>query len=518
VNRSSHPQPLLLLAIALLFAPLAWGESQRVVLHPCIIKGVQPSEVAPLQQACFEEINRNAVGVVPSADVVKQLGSLEAHCGSNASSRELKKPRACLGRLATATKAEHAVLITFVLDKERVTSISGSVFDRRGKELGTVSLAANEIPGPLKSAPNRDGWVSTALERLFTSPRIKEQLPGFLDVKRYSGLSISMPEENAVVPVGQKVPVRSRLQVLPLLWPLYPARLELTVRGSNGTSVGLTEQTAEEGVYSTEWTPTEEGEYIIQAAHAGAGDPVQVRVKVLSRCKDYCKEYEVCTRSGCSPCSSGLSILTPAPDAVVPVGREVPVQAELAMIQSPQCEQVLRPKELDFTVTRSGGEVKSAKLNPQQDGRYDYGWTPETPGEYTLQAAGAGQQSTMVRVRVQVKETRSLKPWAVASWITAGGAGVAAGLFGYQSLDAHSKLGNEYKDGAAPTAERKQEIVGLRDNFERNRLVASVSAGVGVAAAVVGTLLWTSGEEPSKPSTASLSVGPGGVGIHVLLP
>ncbi|MFY0571043.1 hypothetical protein ACN28E_45420 [Archangium lansingense] len=500
-----------------MFAPLALGQTQRVVLHPCIIKGVEPSQVESFEKACFEEINRNAVGVVPTDEVSAQLGvqAIKLDCAPvNASSKDLKKPQACLRRLATATKAERAVLVTLDLNENGVTAISGHVFDRKGKELGKVSLAANQIPGPSKSIPNRDGWVSLALEQLFTSASISQQLPGFLDVKRYSGVSILTPEDKAVVTVHEKVPVKAQLQVRQRLWPLYPEQLDLTVTLSKGASVALTNQVTKDGVYSTgvystEWTPSVVGEYIIQASHTGAGEPTRVQVTVVPPCPEDCAEYGVCTMQGCHPCVSALSILTPKQDQVVTLGQEVSVQAALAVSKLPPCENFQPPQELVLTVAMSGGVAGTGKLNHQQDGVYSYSWKPDAAGEYFLQASGAKQQST--KVRVLVKEPKKV----VVPWIVAGVGAATAGVFGVLSLDAYNKLDNEYKDGAAPTPDRRDEIVALRNNYQTYLVVAGVGAGVGVGAAVVGLIL---GKREEPPKTASLSIGPGGVGLRVLLP
>ncbi|MCY1081551.1 hypothetical protein [Archangium lansingense] len=461
------------------------------MLHPCIIKGVEASKRAVLQTACFAEINRNAVGVVPANEVVKQfkVDANRSQCRSDTGSP------ACLGRVATATKAQRAVLITLDLNETGVTAISGRVFDSQGNELGKESLAASQIPGPSKFKPDRAGWISIALAQLFTSPNISKHLPGFLDVKRYSGVPILTPEQNAGVMVDEKVPVQARLQVIQGLWPLYPERLDLTVTPSGA----LPNQVMEEGVYSTEWTPSEVGEYIIQASHAGVGKPTQVTVTVIQ-------------------CTSGLSILTPSQDQVVMLGQEVSVRAELAMNKLPLCEKFQPPQELGLSVARSGGDARTEKLNRQQDGVYSFSWKPDADGEYFLQADGARQRSTPVRVLVMREgggDDDKKPKKVVVPWIVAGVSAATAGVFGVLSLDAYNKLDNEYKDGAAPTPDRRDEIVALRNNYQTYLVVAGVSAGVGVGAAVVGLIL---GKREEPPKTASLSVGPGGVSLRVLLP
>ncbi|HYO67014.1 MAG TPA: hypothetical protein VEU33_13120, partial [Archangium sp.] len=130
-----HPSPRpLLLALGLLLAPAASAQTDFVALHPCAIVGEKDkNKVQDHQATCATEIARGDVQLVPS-DLVRAFLDNEP----KKSCAPAKKPAECLGRLATATQASRAVLIT--LDPGQLTRVSGLVVNPRGEVVDQKSV------------------------------------------------------------------------------------------------------------------------------------------------------------------------------------------------------------------------------------------------------------------------------------------------------------------------------------------------------------------------------------------
>jgi hypothetical protein len=107
VNPQPSSRPALLLVLGFLLVPSAWAQTDLVALHPCVITDVRDKQqVDDLQHICDTEIARDVQRVPP--EQVRAFLDKEA----KGSCARAKKPAECLGRLATATQASRAVLIT----------------------------------------------------------------------------------------------------------------------------------------------------------------------------------------------------------------------------------------------------------------------------------------------------------------------------------------------------------------------------------------------------------------------
>ncbi|QRN97513.1 PQQ-like beta-propeller repeat protein [Archangium violaceum] len=91
-------------------------------------------------------------------------------------------------------------------------------------------------------------------------------------VPRYSALVVT-PEEGSLVG-GGPISVRAELRVGTGLAPLFPDTLRFSVvRGDGGSGGTLSQVARSEGVYTTQWTPPGEGEFLLTAAYPGDGGP-----------------------------------------------------------------------------------------------------------------------------------------------------------------------------------------------------------------------------------------------------
>ncbi|WP_375773433.1 hypothetical protein NR798_22000 [Archangium gephyra] len=506
--RSSH-----LLVITLLLSPLAWGQPkpESVVLHPCVVTGEAgfkpaPSDIKSLQGACVSAVQASVAEVV-SPDEVRMLPPRVKDGCASEQNRE-----SCLGELATSSGANRAVLVTLTVSKKEITSIEGIVVNAGGEVLYRQKLTVDkELSAPKDSkkrapkvfAPSAVGELS------------KQMRPHLLGAKRYSELRLEKPAQNSVVSGGE-VLVEARLVLRKGVQdpPLERQQLVFTVARSGGeASTTLAQEVAEKGKFSAVWTPTEAGNYLIQVASPAGGLSATVRVKVVPECPQGCKEQQLCTMKGCVDCYS-LSLQKPAQGAEFKVSEKVAVEARLEMREA--CTQSA-PGQLDLTVARSdGGAPTALTLKETEKGAYSAEWTPAEAGEYTLQPVAGG-----VRTTVRVKADRT---WKTPVAYTSAGVGVAAGLlagfFAIQAGNAHGDLAKFYENGDAPPPSRVDEVAGLRKDIERNRTLALVSGGAGVGLVGVGAILWfiDKPSETKAPGTASLSIGPGSVRLHVLLP
>ncbi|WP_309894399.1 hypothetical protein [Archangium sp.] len=110
--------------------------------------------------------------------------------------------------------------------------------------------------------------------------------------------------------------------------------------------------------------------------------------------------------------------------------------------------------------------------------------------------------------------------------VTYAGAGVAgaglvlAGVFTFLGNDTIQQSNTYYEGGNLPSLGQLPQVYELRQKASTQRTIAAVSAAVGgLALAGTGVQLWLKhrGATP-PPGTTALSVGPGGVSVHVLLP
>jgi hypothetical protein len=89
---------------------------------------------------------------------------------------------------------------------------------------------------------------------------------------RFSELVVT--PSNGTVVDGGTLPVRAELRVSPGYAANFPATLNIGVaRGDGGTVASLPTTTEGEGVYTTEWNPSEEGSYRLTAAYPEDGGP-----------------------------------------------------------------------------------------------------------------------------------------------------------------------------------------------------------------------------------------------------
>jgi len=168
---------------------------------------------------------------------------------------------------------------------------------------------------------------------------------------------------------------------------------------------------------------------------------------------------------------------------------------------------------------------------------------PPTAAQPTLPEAQADAQQPVLTPPVlpssESKPAQSL-PRTERTWMTpvayasAGAGVVAAGLavfFGIQSNSAANRFNTLYANAERPEGsdlplpkdELITELQQLRQQVGTQRTLSGVSAGVGAALVGAGAALWfidrpeAPAEKPG-PGSASLSIGPGGVGLRVLLP
>jgi len=129
VKLHSSSRPTLFLALGLLLAPAARAaepapaRTDPVALHPCAVTGEKNKDkLQDYQTACATEIAPGGeVQLVPPDQVLAFLDKEPRKSCALA-----KVPAECLGRLATATQASRAVLIT--VSPGQLTRVSGTVY------------------------------------------------------------------------------------------------------------------------------------------------------------------------------------------------------------------------------------------------------------------------------------------------------------------------------------------------------------------------------------------------------
>lgn len=130
------------------------AQSDLVALHPCAIVGEKNKDKIPdYQAACATEIARGDVQLVPSEQVRSFLDK-----EPRKSCAQTKKPSECLGRLATATQASRAVLIT--VNPGQLTRVSGLVVNPGGEVVDQKSIQIRSRGQP------QEELLRTALTRL----------------------------------------------------------------------------------------------------------------------------------------------------------------------------------------------------------------------------------------------------------------------------------------------------------------------------------------------------------------
>ncbi|QRN98631.1 hypothetical protein JRI60_06185 [Archangium violaceum] len=162
MKQSPSSRPTLLLTLGLLLAPAARAQTDLVALHPCAIVGEKDKNtVQDLQATCATEIARSDVQLVSSDQVRAFLDKdKDAKSSKNPSNSctHARKPTECLGRLAAATQASRAVLITVI--PGQLTRVSGLVVDPKGEVLDQKSIQIRSRGQPQVEL------VRTAISRL----------------------------------------------------------------------------------------------------------------------------------------------------------------------------------------------------------------------------------------------------------------------------------------------------------------------------------------------------------------
>jgi hypothetical protein len=154
MKQSSSSRPTLLLALGLLLAPAARAQTDFVALHPCAIVGEKDkNKVQDLQATCATEIARSDAQLV-SSDQVSAFLDKE----TKGSCTLAKKPSECLGKLATATQASRAVLITVA--PGQLMRVSGLVVNPKGEVVDQKSIQIRSRGQP------QGELVRTAITRL----------------------------------------------------------------------------------------------------------------------------------------------------------------------------------------------------------------------------------------------------------------------------------------------------------------------------------------------------------------
>ena len=128
--------------------------------------------------------------------------------------------------------------------------------------------------------------------------------------------------------------------------------------------------------------------------------------------------------------------------------------------------------------------------------------------------------ATSLKDRVKPPAGRTLwTPVAYGAGAVGVAAGIAAVVFGVQASNDYDTLAAKYANGAAPSPGELNEVVALRESIARKRELSTAGAigGALLLGSGVAIWLWDSPGD-SRPGKVSLTVGPGGVGLHGRLP
>lgn len=321
--------------------------------------------------------------------------------------------------------------------------------------------------------------------------------------------------------------VRLQATLKPCSGTPLPNELRFNVTRVEGGEWGvLGRQTQEKpGSYAVDWKPGDDGKYRIEVSADTPGKTKkEVTVTVVTSCTPACDAAShACSRSGeCVPAFS-LVIVAPTQETKLVRGEMTSVQARLERTLAAKSPY---PEQLTLQVTRGEGEAQTpiilSRTETAEDGKfstYSNLWMSAETGEYTLKVQVGG-----LSAEKKVKVGRS---WKTEAYIAAGvGSAALVGgvVLGILAGNASGKLEAEYQNGAAPTPDRAAEVGALRDDVKLYRNGAIACAGLAVVGGGVAALLWPSGQpsgaqaKTASPGSASLSIGPGGVGLQVLLP
>ena len=203
MNSHHSSRSTLLLALGLLLTPAAQAQTEVIALHPCHLAGEKNPQVLEETQAmCAAELARDEVQLVRS-DEVRAILDKEPKKSCVVS----KKPAECLGRLATATNAGRAVLIT--ITPGQLTRVSGLVVDPKGELLDQKSIQMRSRGEPPAKT------IRTAVSRLI------EQL-NLVPVK-LAPLVEQQPTPPAPVEAPPPAPTTGTAQVEPPMQSAPPA-------------------------------------------------------------------------------------------------------------------------------------------------------------------------------------------------------------------------------------------------------------------------------------------------------
>jgi hypothetical protein len=209
-NRLSRYGLLLALSMGLLATPARSQAPQRerVALHPCVIQTAgKKADTSDLEATCATSAVRESMNLVPSTDVRSFLEKERGSCA------KAKNRNACLGRLATATKATRVLYITLNPFTPKSTRISGLVVDETGKKVQEKTLELSRIA----NQPPRDVVrfaVSQLLDQLDVAKAPAQEtlsmplVPGTAPEPEPTGTPTPGPEATAPPPPAPVVSVK----------------------------------------------------------------------------------------------------------------------------------------------------------------------------------------------------------------------------------------------------------------------------------------------------------------------
>ncbi|ATB26773.1 hypothetical protein [Melittangium boletus] len=517
MNCFSRMRPLLLLAITLVFTPVAWGQTERVALHPCEFdtKGnirLDDNTKKLLRDACDDFVARRYQEAQKVS--LPEVKSFLLQEGGSCANREEQALNGCLDGLAQKLQATQVVLVTLRLSREKkqeVLYVTEYIVDTQG-----------QIPKEEQRAVRKksETWIAVfkGIEQLFASAA----LPPL-----YSSVLIQKPSEGAELPVGQEVVVTAQLKVSSKRRSLpHSKELRFSVRRIDQEQAESLPQVGSDGdTSSASWTPGEVGWYVIRASWPGKDSRPDLSAEI--------KVHVVEPQPLCE-----IEILEPAQNAKLFTGQVVSVHARLVAKNGEQkvkCPEALSPDTLTFFAMR-GEELSTPPTQMSaQNGIYSTTWVPMNEDKYTLVVAypkeGVPRALRQVTVEHCVPTGSRCTLKRTASWVSVGlgaAAGVLAGWSAFDSHTAYKALGQAYQGGEAPDFSRSEEIISLRDQYisRRNLAVGSSIAAV-VLAGAGGLCLWhcdspeqekTPHEPEAMPGQTLLHVGPGQVGVSVRLP
>ena len=145
------------------------------------------------------------------------------------------------------------------------------------------------------------------------------------------------------------------------------------------------------------------------------------------------------------------------------------------------------------------------------------------PGTAPAESPAAPVAAPPEALGVSQQAPGSTGAWKTPVAYAAAGTGVVAlGLAGFFVIDANNAMiasNKPYENNQYPLQSELPQIVQLREQATTQRILAGVSAGVGVALLGTGAYLWLDQRRATTaPGVTALSVGPGGVSVLGVLP